>query len=100
MKAKKTIEQREKDFYDSLVPFVEQYGREMVREFHDYWIERNPTGKKLRFETQKIFELPRRLARWNYNNLNKFNARNNQTKSVAISASNSEKLNRIISGEL
>lgn len=100
MKAKKTIEEREKDFYDSLVPFVEQYGREMVREFHDYWIERNPTGKKLRFECNKIFELPRRLARWNYNNKSRYNGRNSQTKSVAVSASNSEKLDRIIRGEL
>lgn len=97
MKAKKTIEQREKDFYDSLVPFVEQYGRDMVREFHDYWVEKNPTGKKLRFETQKIFELPRRLARWNYNNKSRYNGRQ---KSVAVSASNSEKLERIIRGEL
>lgn len=100
MKARKTIEQREKEFYDSLVPFVEQYGRDMVREFYDYWIERNPTGKKLRFETQKIFELPRRLARWNYNNQTRYNARKSQTKSAAVSNSNAEKLNRIISGEL
>ena len=55
---------REKVFYDSLVQYVEQYGRDMIRAFFDYWSEPNKSGTKMRFEMQPTFELSRRLATW------------------------------------
>lgn len=67
-------------FYDSLVPFVERYGKEMIREFFEYWTE--PTnegrdkGKKMRFEKEKTWALSKRLGTWNKNNEKNYN--NNQ----------------------
>ena len=59
------VERRQLKFYDSLVPFVEKYGREMVREFYNYWSEYNRSGTKMRFELQPTWVTSKRLARWN-----------------------------------
>lgn len=62
-----TFEDREKDFMNKLAPFVETYGKEMLREFYNYWTERNDNGKKMRFEMQKVFQVERRLITWSKN---------------------------------
>lgn len=64
-----TIQQRKDDFYKTLVPYVEKYGKEMVREFFEYWVEISKNGKKLRFESEKFFEVSRRLSTWSGRNL-------------------------------
>lgn len=51
-------------FYQSLVPFVGKYSKEMIRAFFDYWSEMNKSETKMRFELEKTWELPRRLATW------------------------------------
>ena len=59
------IENRQKRFYDSLVPFVDQYGKSMVRDFYDYWSEPDRAKTpKMRFEKQPTWSLPLRLATW------------------------------------
>lgn len=62
---KKSLEDRKKDFYNSLVPYVAQYGKDMVRDFFECWSEpdraKNP---KMRFEKQKTWSTPHRLATW------------------------------------
>lgn len=60
----KNCKKRMDDFYNSLVPFVEQYGKEMIREFYDYWSEPTRSGTQMRCETERTFELTRRLATW------------------------------------
>ena len=55
---------RKKQFYDSLVPYVEKYGKEMIREFFDYWTETNKSRTKMRFEQQPTWETALRLATW------------------------------------
>lgn len=65
---KEATEQRTQDFYNSLIPFVPTYGREMVREFFNYWSEPNKSYSKLRFEQEKTWDLNRRLARWSNHN--------------------------------
>lgn len=55
---------RKEEFYDSLVPYVEMYGKEMVREFFDYWSEMNKSETKMRFEQQPTWEIGRRLSTW------------------------------------
>ena len=55
---------RKKHFYDSLVPYVEKYGKEMIREFFDYWTETNKSRTKMRFEQQPTWETALRLATW------------------------------------
>ena len=59
---------REKEFYDSLVPYVEVYGKEMIREFYNYWTEPNKSGTQMRFELQPTWCLSRRLCTWAKNN--------------------------------
>lgn len=62
--AKAATHSRKKDFYNSLVPFVEKYGREMIRAFFDYWSEMNKSQTKMRFEQQPTWEVSKRLATW------------------------------------
>ena len=64
-----SLESRRKRFYDSLIPFVERYGKAMIREFYDYWSETDRAAKpRMRFEKEKSWELDRRLGRWERNN--------------------------------
>lgn len=62
--AKAATLSRKDSFYQSLVPFVGQYPKEMVRAFYDYWSELNKSGTKMRYELERTWELPRRLATW------------------------------------
>lgn len=55
---------RKERFYESLVPFVEKYGKEMIREFFDYWSEMNKSQTKMRFEQQPTWETSLRLVTW------------------------------------
>lgn len=62
--AKAATLSRKDSFYQSLVPFVGLYPKEMIRSFFDYWSELNKSGSKMRFELEKTWELPRRLSTW------------------------------------
>jgi hypothetical protein len=59
------IKDRKQKFASSLVPFVELYGKELVRQFYEYWTEHGPKDKKMRFEKQTSFNLELRIKRWN-----------------------------------
>ena len=64
---KSDTDRRRKEFYNSLIPYVQTYGKEMVREFYDYWSEGNKSGSKMRYEQEPTWDLARRLARWSNN---------------------------------
>ena len=71
-KVEKSIEQKRKllevhrrEFYDSLIPYVQEYGKEMVRDFFDYWSEPNKGRTQMRYEMQPTWSLAMRLATWN-----------------------------------
>jgi hypothetical protein len=66
-KVEYTIEERKLKFADTLKPFLELYGKEMLNEFYAYWTEHNAKGKKMRFEMEKAWGIERRLATWNKN---------------------------------
>ena len=51
--------------------YKEKYGIEMLREFIDYWTEKSPNGRKMRWQKQKTFDVKRRMLRWQRNNFNK-----------------------------
>lgn len=59
-----TLSQRAEKFYKELIPYVESYGKEMVRAFYDYWTEPNKSKSKMKFELEKTWDLNRRLATW------------------------------------
>lgn len=69
---------RKQKFADSLKPFLDTYGKEMLNDFYLYWTEHGINDKKLRFEKEKTFGLERRLLTWSKNNFG-----NQQTKNVS-----------------
>lgn len=61
---KTTVDARKEEFYKSLIPYVHKYGRDMIREFFDYWSELNRPGTKMRYELEKTWQTSRRLVTW------------------------------------
>jgi hypothetical protein len=64
---KKGIEDRRKEFAESLRPHLLKYGADMLNKFYRYWGAND--GVKIKFETQKVWNLEQRLAKWNSNQL-------------------------------
>ncbi len=58
------LEKRRSDFYQSLVPYVGKYTKEMIKAFYEYWSEANKSKTRMRYEMQPVFELSKRLATW------------------------------------
>lgn len=77
--AKAATLSRKKEFYDSLIPYLPQYGKEMLRNFFDYWSEMNKSKTKMRCETEKTWETSRRLATWARKEKNYGNNRSSYT---------------------
>lgn len=71
-----TTEERKKKFYDSLKPYLEKYGKEMLRDFFDYWSETTRSGTKMRCELQPTWQTASRLATWNRRNEDKSEEKN------------------------
>lgn len=61
---KKTIEERKLEFKESLKPFLNQYGSEMLNNFYLYWTEHGENDRKFRKEKQKSFNISLRLNTW------------------------------------
>lgn len=72
-----SIEERKLKFSQSLIPFVEKYGKETIRQFCDYWTEPNKSKTKFKQETEKTWDLEGRLRRWAENDFSK-NKKQNQ----------------------
>ena len=58
------LEKRAGVFYNSLVQYVETYGREMIRQFYNYWTEPNKSRTKMRYELERTWDTKRRLNTW------------------------------------
>jgi len=65
------IEERKLKFADTLKPFVQTYGKEMIRKFFDYWTEPNKSNTKFKQELEKTWSLERRLETWASRDFNK-----------------------------
>ncbi len=63
-KSTQTLDERRQSFADSLTPFIPTYGMEMMKAFADYWTEPNRSCSRMRFELQRTWSLPLRLATW------------------------------------
>lgn len=59
-----TMSERQQAFGRELIPFVDIYGKEMVREFFNYWTEPNKSQTKFRKELEKTWSTKLRLATW------------------------------------
>lgn len=74
----KSVSDRQKAFYNTLIPFVNKYPKEMLRTFYDYWSEPNRSNTKMRMELERTWDLSRRLATWHKKDEErKFNNKNN-----------------------
>lgn len=65
------IDDRKLKFADTLKPFLEKYGRDMVKDFYLYWTEPNKSGTKFKQELLKTWDVSRRLDTWSRNDFNK-----------------------------
>lgn len=75
------LNERKEDFYNSLIPYVTQYGKDMVRAFFDYWSEPNKSNSKMRYELERTWDLARRLGTWASRD-SQFNHRSNGTNDI------------------
>ena len=75
------IEERKLKFAKTLIPFVEIYGRDLIKEFYEYWTEPNKSNTKYKQELLKTWSLERRLATWAKND-NNFNKQKNGTTKI------------------
>lgn len=57
------IKKRECDFVASLNNFT-QYDSKLRSDFQRYWTEPNKSGKKMRFELERTWDMSRRLITW------------------------------------
>lgn len=80
------LEQRRQQFLASLTPYNERYGQEMVTQFGDYWTEPNHTHTKMRFELQRTWSTPLRLATWARNDKRFTKSHNNYEKTTRPTA--------------
>ena len=71
-KNKNTIEFRKSEFYKKVAENLNQYPKEMLREFFEYWAEHGESDHKMRFEKEKSFGLSRRLSTWFRNSGDKY----------------------------
>lgn len=63
------LSKRKNDFKESLKPFVEIFGADMMNDFFSYWTEPNKSNTKMRYELEKTWDIKRRLSRWANNNI-------------------------------
>jgi len=75
-----SLEERKNAFWQRLVPYIQKgtYPQEMVAAFYRYWTEINENGRRMRFEKEKTYELPKRLATWQSREMARSNGRTAQ----------------------
>jgi len=64
VKLETIINEKKLKLYNDLKPYLSKYPKEMLRQFYNYWTEKNKSGTKMRFELQQTFEIGKRLATW------------------------------------
>jgi hypothetical protein len=67
---KNNIDSRKLEFSQSLKPFLDLYGKDMLNNFYEYWTEENKSNTKFKQELQKTWNLKSRLERWSKNDFN------------------------------
>lgn len=86
-----SIDSRKLKFAATLKPFVDLYGRDLLKDFYEYWTEPNKSNTKFRQELQKTWSLERRLQTWTKNESNFKNKKNGNAK-----ITNSTEFNQIV----
>lgn len=84
-KVKKNIEERKSEFKNSLLPFLDEYGKDFLNDFFGYWSEHGDRDRKMRFEKEKSFGLSRRLSTW-LKNQKRFEKEKSSAKKEKVNA--------------
>jgi len=79
-KENNSIDSRKLKFANTLKDFVEIYGRDLIKEFYDYWTEPNKSNTKFKQELLKTWSLERRLSTWAKNDINFNKVKNGKSK--------------------
>ena len=79
------IDSRKLKFANTLKPFINNYSKELIREFYNYWTEPNKSNTKFKQELEPTWSLERRLETWaknetNFNNNHKKQKQNELTR--------------------
>ena len=56
--------ERQKVFYNSLIPYLASHPKERIKAFYNYWSEKNKSGTKMKFELERTWEISKRLTTW------------------------------------
>jgi len=70
-KKKEYISKIQKEFYQSLTHFTNEFSAKTLRDFYDYWSEPNKSLTKIKWQLEKTWDTKKRLTRWSNNNFNK-----------------------------
>lgn len=65
------IKEKKSMFHQTLKPFLEKYGKDMLNDFFLYWTEPNQTNTKLKYEMEKTWSIEARLNTWSKRDFNK-----------------------------
>ena len=60
----KELDCRKQKFAQTLNPFLERFGKDLLNAFYLYWTEPNKSKSKLRWELEKTWDLNLRLNTW------------------------------------
>jgi hypothetical protein len=86
--SKLALAERQKIFYEELKGFIDDYPKDTLRAFYDYWSEPNMSKTKMRLEMEKTWEIGRRLSNWHKRSQNghdsKFNSNGTPTVYVPV----------------
>jgi len=74
------LKKRQKKFYESLVPFLDEFGKDMLRQFYDYWSEPTRSKKRMKMEIETTWDTHRRLLYWQRREEEYGNKRNTRAK--------------------
>lgn len=81
--SKPSLETRSLAFKETLRPFLNQYGADMLKSFYNYWSEPNQNKTKMLYEMQKTWDNSRRLATWSKREKD-FTKKEDKPKSLGI----------------
>lgn len=68
-----SINTRKLKFAHTLEIYINEFGKDMIREFYNYWSEPNKSNTKFKQELQKTWDTKMRLTKWKNNNFNNNN---------------------------
>ena len=95
-KKKEDIDARKLKFAETLKPFLEIYGKNLCNDFYKYWTEPNRSNTKFRQETEKTWDIVRRLETWAKNDKNF--AKNSTNGTESKFSQNAAVVNNILRG--